>query len=130
MNQIDDLFQNINALPEEIQEILAKYNDDEFSYDNFKALEEELKPFGYTFDWGLSAEPFNLRKIEEKIDLGKLSNCNLDQANEMLRVGRASKQDAENYVKMWNTAGKRFTGLKLIETQYKTYTTLFLKQIV
>jgi hypothetical protein len=63
MNEPEDLFEDISVLPEEIQEILAKYNDDEFSYENCKSMEAELEPLGYVFSWGLSAEPFDLRKI-------------------------------------------------------------------
>lgn len=57
-----DLFEHYQELPPEIQNILGKYPVQGFSYQNCKNLEEELKPHGYIFDWGLSAEPFNLRK--------------------------------------------------------------------
>lgn len=62
----EDLFESISDLPQEIQDILAKYNDGDFTYENCQNLEAELKPFGYTFDYGLTAEPFNLRKIPMK----------------------------------------------------------------
>lgn len=48
-------------------------------------------------------------------NLGPLTHCNLDDANYMLRMGRASRQDAEDYVAAWNRPGHRFTVAHLEE---------------
>lgn len=47
--------------------------------------------------------------------MGELQHCNLDDANYMLRMGRASKAQAEEYVKMWNSPGMRMTTARLDE---------------
>lgn len=49
------------------------------------------------------------------LNLGPLTHCNLDDANYMLRTGRASRQDAENYVAAWNRPGHRLTVARLEE---------------
>ena len=49
------------------------------------------------------------------LNLGPLAHCNLDDANYMLRMGRASHQDAENYVAAWNRPGPRLTVARLEE---------------
>ena len=48
-------------------------------------------------------------------NLGPLTHCNLDDANYMLRMGRASRHDAENYVAAWNRPGHRLTVARLDE---------------
>ncbi len=48
-------------------------------------------------------------------DLGPLKHCNLDDANYLLRMGRASKANAEAYVAMWNKPGMRLTTATLSE---------------
>ncbi len=57
-----DLFQCYKSLPEEISEIIKDF--EEGNYNDCKKLLERLKPLGYTFDYGLDAVPFNLRKIK------------------------------------------------------------------
>jgi hypothetical protein len=57
-----DLFTTPEQLPTEVQEILKDFSEREQTYENCQQLEQALKPHGFTFDWGLDAEPFNLRK--------------------------------------------------------------------
>lgn len=57
-----DLFEHPEKLPKEIQNIIEKYIDaDLFTCDDTKALLKELQINGYTFDYGLDCQPFNLR---------------------------------------------------------------------
>lgn len=58
----EDLFQNPEAIPENVKSILDHFGDD-LDYENLRAMKLNLETIGYTFDYGLSAEPFNLRKI-------------------------------------------------------------------
>lgn len=60
-----DLFEHYETLPDEIRVIIDKYLTCDNSWENCRALEAELKPLGYTFEWGMSGEPYNLRKIIE-----------------------------------------------------------------
>lgn len=61
----EDLFENYDALPENVRNVLDEHLSEENDYETLQKLEEELKPLGYTFDYGLDAVPMNLRKIEK-----------------------------------------------------------------
>lgn len=61
-----DLFERYDLLPDDIQEILMKHAEADETYENCANLEAELKPLGYTFEWGLDAIPYNLRKTNRK----------------------------------------------------------------
>jgi len=62
MEDNEDLFDNYESLPELVKEVILTFSDN--SYAECVRLEAELKQLGYTFDWGLDAEPFNLRLIK------------------------------------------------------------------
>lgn len=64
--ELIDLFEFPEQLPKEVQDILNRHSDDEFDYESCQALEDELKPLGYIFDWGLDAQPHNLRMVSTK----------------------------------------------------------------
>lgn len=57
-----DLFDHYSRIPKKIRYIIETYTDaSEFSYDDCKAMLKELEENGYTFDYGLDAQPYNLR---------------------------------------------------------------------
>lgn len=59
-----DLFEHYHLLPLPVISVMDKYNHDpELTYVECEAFLKELKPLGYTFDYGLSGVPYNLRKI-------------------------------------------------------------------
>lgn len=58
-----DLFETPEMLPIEVQNLLNSFADSEQSYKACEELEVALKSLGYTFEWGLDASPYNLRKI-------------------------------------------------------------------
>lgn len=58
-----DLFDYHEELPSIVQITLFKYSFSDESYQTCERLLAELNPLGYTFDYGLDAIPFNLRKI-------------------------------------------------------------------
>ena len=60
---MQDLFENPELLPIEVLEILEKYSESENDYETCSELVRELNSVGYTYEFGLDAEPFNLRKI-------------------------------------------------------------------
>jgi hypothetical protein len=83
-----DLFEDYENIPSNVQEILDKYAD-QFENGNYKLLEKvqkEIEKEGYTFDYGLDASAYNLRKIGQK---GKYDD---DYAN----GGELAKQKAES----------------------------------
>lgn len=62
-----DLFEQIEQLPEPVQNILKEFEqkyEDEGNYTVCNWLIEQLKPLGYTCDYGLDAIPYDLRKLE------------------------------------------------------------------
>ncbi len=60
-----DLFESYETLPAEVRVVIEKYMTGENSWESCRALEAELLPLGYTFEWGMSGEPYDLRKINE-----------------------------------------------------------------
>ena len=58
-----DLFEDYEDQPQEVQRILSKYEMEDFNYDVLQNLKAELESIGYTMDFGLDAEPYDLRKI-------------------------------------------------------------------
>ena len=58
-----NLFQHPELLCDKARAVLEQFAHEELDYCSCKELEAALKPLGYTFEWGLDAEPFNLTKI-------------------------------------------------------------------
>jgi hypothetical protein len=56
----EDLFEQYETLPKEVQEIIDTM---EQSYQSLLEGERKMNAVGYSFDWGLDAEPYNLRKL-------------------------------------------------------------------
>ena len=55
-----DLFEHYETLPESVRAIIDTM---EQSYESLRDAESKLNEIGYSFEWGLDAEPYNLRKI-------------------------------------------------------------------
>lgn len=89
----EDLFENIESLPAEVQEVLSKYALEDESYENMESMLSELQPLGYTFEYGLDAIPYDLKKMENGGDIiGDNSQLEIDIA-EYLMQQRAEAQD-------------------------------------
>jgi hypothetical protein len=58
-NQID-LFEQYETLPDEVRVII---NTIEQSYQSLLEAERSMNKIGYSFEWGIDAIPYNLRKI-------------------------------------------------------------------
>lgn len=60
-----DLFSTPELLPETMQEVLDKYEAiGYFTYSIIRDMLYEVNQLGYTFEYGLDAVPYDLRKIE------------------------------------------------------------------
>ena len=55
-----DMFEHYEKLPIEVQAILDKYSEMENDYENCGNLVDELELVGWTCEYGLSAEPYDL----------------------------------------------------------------------
>ena len=59
-----DLFEHYTEQPPELRKIYDKYTENwDNTYDNCAKFLKEVEAIGYTFDYYLDAEPYNLRKI-------------------------------------------------------------------
>ena len=58
-----DLFEEYETLPKIIQSIIGSWDDNNTLYAECDRLLDALRPFGYTFEYGLCGTPFNLTKI-------------------------------------------------------------------
>ncbi len=62
-----DLFEHYELLPKDVQKILLVFGKKDNTYANCKQLLNRLEPLGYTFDYGLDAIPFGLKKYRTKV---------------------------------------------------------------
>lgn len=69
MKMQEDLFGHTESLPKRVQKVLSKYEDSDLSYKKCEKFLKEIECVGYTFDYYLDAQPFNLRRIENKVIL-------------------------------------------------------------
>lgn len=58
-----DLFQHYEDQPEELKEVLKPYEEHDPTYESLGKILKEVQAIGYTFDYGLDAMPYNLRKM-------------------------------------------------------------------
>jgi hypothetical protein len=63
-----DLFEDYENIPSNVQEVLDKYSDafEDGDYRKLEKANNELKKIGYTFEYGLDGEAYDLRKIGQK----------------------------------------------------------------
>lgn len=55
-----NLFKTPELIPNDVKSIIDSYTDIE-DYNQCEALKEQLNKIGYTIDYDLSAQPFNLK---------------------------------------------------------------------
>lgn len=63
-----DLFEHFETLPKELQHVLTKYEQYDNDYNVVAAMQAECEALGYTFDYYLDAEPYNLRELKPTAD--------------------------------------------------------------
>lgn len=59
----EDLFINWESLPVEVLELIDNFNEREQTYKTCKELLSDVNKYGYTFEYGLDAVPYNLQKL-------------------------------------------------------------------
>lgn len=60
-----DLFENPELIPKNVKDVLESYEQqaiEGFSYEDLANLQNAVEALGYTFEYYLDAEPFNLIK--------------------------------------------------------------------
>ena len=63
-----DLFETPELIPQEVQAVLDTLSEDANSYLELERIQKQVEKLGYTFDYGLDAEPYDLRPIENLND--------------------------------------------------------------
>lgn len=58
---MEDLFNQIELLPLEVQNVLNEFSSKDANIDSCRELNEALEPLGYSCDYDLSGQPFNLQ---------------------------------------------------------------------
>lgn len=58
-NDVMDLFEHYETLPQEVQDLILTITD-EFDYEDCKQMVLSLNELGYTCEYGLDAQLFNL----------------------------------------------------------------------
>jgi hypothetical protein len=62
-DQVKDLFDTPELIPDEVNAVLNTFNENADSYHELDRIVNELEPLGYTFSYYLDADPYWLRKI-------------------------------------------------------------------
>jgi len=62
---MQDFFETPELIPNEVQAILDKYSEMDNTYTNCDNLIDELAEIGWICEYGLSAEPYDLRPMNE-----------------------------------------------------------------
>ena len=58
-----DLFEKYEPLPQEVKDIINEFSENDNTYESCAELVKKLESVGYTCDYYLDAEPFNLKKL-------------------------------------------------------------------
>jgi hypothetical protein len=56
-----DLFETPVLIPDNVISVINTFEDN--TYEECERIKNELEQIGYTYEYGLDAEPFNLRKL-------------------------------------------------------------------
>ena len=72
-----DLFMNPDSQIADLVNDMANDLDDMASYVTCEKYLKKFNQLGYTFDYGLDAEPFNLRKLVSAKVIFKKQNCSI-----------------------------------------------------
>lgn len=63
LDEEDDLFDKWEELPDEVQEVLDEYANEEPNPSNVEDMRGRLNALGYDFEYGLDYSPYGLRKM-------------------------------------------------------------------
>ena len=73
-----DLFEHYDEIPPQLKGVVSKWMDieggDGLTYSQCEQFLREVNAIGYTFEYGLCAEPFGLCRIDDNLESGTLSS--------------------------------------------------------
>lgn len=102
---LPDAFENMDALPDKVRNVLARYEHDDPSLDTAMSLERDLKDVGYLVSYGLGGEVSNLRPgtmtpsvAKQAVDQFMERYSHADSAIENHPASQTAKQSLVNYI--------------------------------
>lgn len=63
-----DLFETPELIPNEVQAVLETFSEDANPYWELDRILKQINLLGYTFDYGLDADPYALRPINIELN--------------------------------------------------------------
>jgi hypothetical protein len=102
----EDLFNTPELLPQEVRDIIEKYEEMDTCYEMCQNLIEELEPHGYTCGYGLDAIPYELTKIK----------TNKTMKNTILKIVKQNEYDRYVFI---NYSNDEIVGLNFWQGLYK-----------
>ena len=100
-----------DSLPQDVKSILEKYSYDENDYESCAKLQDELETIGWTIDYYLDAEPYNLRKV-----IKKGQDYTYDEINE----GYAETKGLDERDYELTSEGEFIVGHNILKLEHKT----------
>ncbi len=71
-----DLFEHYDEMPPQLKGVVSKWMDideiDGLTYNQCEQFLNEVNAIGYTFEYGLCAEPFGLCRIDDNLESGTI----------------------------------------------------------
>ena len=71
-----DLFEHYDEMPPQLKGVVSKWAEIEagsgFTYNQCEQFLSEVNAIGYTFEYGLCAEPFGLCRIDDNLESGTI----------------------------------------------------------
>ena len=93
-----DYFENYEQLPEKVQELYFSWGkrlESGAEYEDLKQMLSEFEANGYTFDYGLDAEPYDLRPIGEYGEGGEIDELADELANATDELANQKRSDKD-----------------------------------
>jgi hypothetical protein len=109
-----DLFEDFDNLPQDVQDLFFEYEESDDTYDRNQEMLNRLEPLGYTFDYGLDATPFGLKKLKKG---GTLT------ANDISKGTWLKNDSTKVLAKVWNVDPR--LGMMQLEDVYGNRDTKF-----
>ena len=71
-----DLFEHYDEMPPQLKGVVSKWMDideiDGLTYNQCEQFLNEVNAIGYTFEYGLCAEPFGLCRVDDNLESGTI----------------------------------------------------------
>jgi hypothetical protein len=120
-----DLFEDYDNIPNDVQEILDNYQEafEDGDYSGLKMAHEELNKIGYTFEYYLDGQAYDLRKIGQKGKSEVMDNDDYAYGGYMAKGGKISDKQMQKL-----DSGFEFIIYTDLPRQYGQYHILIAKE--